>query len=189
MSLVESDDEPRPRVTEVGSGTELRRWYWLRTELQELAGALGLSRAGGKADLLERTAAALDGDPVPAPVRRRPSGRQLTAPVGPDTVIPPGQRCSQVLRAYLSAAVGPAFHFDEHMRAFVADGAGRTLAEAVEHWHRTRDAAPSDIGHQFEYNRFTRAWFAGHPGGTQEECQEAWWRHRTTPVDRRDPAD
>ncbi|MCM3660714.1 SAP domain-containing protein [Georgenia satyanarayanai] len=179
-------DETRPALTAVRSGAELRRWYWLRAELQDLAGALGLSRSGGKEELLQRLSAALDGEPVPAPARRRPAARQLTAPVGPRTVIPDGQRCSQVLRHFFTAEVGPAFRFDEHMREFIAQGEGRTLAEAVEHWHRTREVQTGKIGRQFEYNGFTRAWFAAHPGGTQPQCLEAWQRYRALPVDARD---
>ncbi|WP_413452227.1 DUF6434 domain-containing protein [Georgenia phoenicis] len=177
----------RPLLTEVRSGAELRRWYWLRAELQELAAALGVSRGGGKAELVERLAAALDGEVVPAPAPRRAAARQLAAPVGPGTVIPPGQRCSQVLRHFFTEVVGAGFRFDEHMREFIANGEGRTLAEAVEHWHRTRGLPPNQIGEQFEYNRFTRAWFAAHPGGTREQCQEAWWAHRSLPAERRSP--
>ncbi len=174
-------------MTAVRSGAELRRWYWLRAELQELATALGVSRSGGKEELLRRVAAALDGEAVPAAAPRRPAARQLTAPVGPGTVIPAGQRCSLVLRQFFAAAVGPGFRFDEHMREFIAHGEGRTLAEAVEHWHRTRGLPPGHVGEQFEYNRFTRAWFAAHPGGTRRECRRAWWEHRGLPVDRRGP--
>jgi len=85
--------ESRPPLAEVRSGAELRRWYWLRSELQELAGRLDLPRHGRKEELVDRIVAALDGAPAPAPAHRRPGGRQLTAPVGPETVIPPGQRC------------------------------------------------------------------------------------------------
>src|SRR5699024_8717312 len=131
----------------------LRRWYWLRAELAALPGELGLSRSGSKEELLERVVAALDGAAPPAPVPRPAAGRQLVEPVGPGTVIPPGQRCSQVLRRFFAAQIGPHFRFDEHMREFVAHGAGRTLGEAAEHWHRTRDAPPGVIGEQFEYNR------------------------------------
>ncbi len=179
------DRETRPPVAAVRTGSELRRWYWLRAELAELAGQLGVSRSGSKAELLERVAAVLDGGVPRAPVPRRTGGRQLGEPVGPGTVIPPGQRCSQVLRRFFTAQIGPHFRFDEHMREFVARGAGRTLADAVEHWYRTRDAPSAPIGEQFEYNRFTRGWFAEQPGGTAAECREAWQRYRALPVDRR----
>ncbi|HLT82585.1 MAG TPA: DUF6434 domain-containing protein [Phototrophicaceae bacterium] len=177
--------ETRPLITAVRTGAELRRWYWLRAELLELAAALGLPRSGSKEELLERTVAALDGTAPPVRARRSGRGRQLEEPVGPDTVIPPGQRCSQVLRHFFAAQIGPHFRFDEHMRRFVAEGAGRTLGEAVQHWYRTRDAPASAIGEQFEYNRFTREWFAENPGGSQDECRAAWQRHRALPVERR----
>src|SRR5699024_10338486 len=119
--------ERGPLITAVRTGDELRRWYWLRAELAELAEALGLPRSGAKQELLERTAAVLDGVPAPAPARRRAATRQLSDPVGAQTVIPPGQRCSQVLRRFFTAELGPRFRFDEHMRDFIATGEGRTL--------------------------------------------------------------
>ncbi|MEE6280692.1 DUF6434 domain-containing protein [Georgenia sp. MJ170] len=180
--------EARPPLASVMSGAELRRWYWLRSELVDRARQLGVARHGSKTELLDRLAAALDGAPAPArPPPRRAATRQLAEPVGPATVLPPGQRCSQVLRRFFAAEVGPAFRFDEHMRDFIAHGAGRTLAEAVDHWHRTRGAAIGPIGEQFEYNRFTRQWFAGTPDGSRQECMAAWQVHRALPVDRRPP--
>ncbi|MFF1409096.1 DUF6434 domain-containing protein [Streptomyces sp. NPDC058289] len=54
-------------------------------------------------------------------------------------MIAPGQRCSQVLREYFVREIGPGFHLDAFMRDYVAQGAGRTLAEAVAHWYATRE--------------------------------------------------
>ncbi|MFE5913888.1 DUF6434 domain-containing protein [Streptomyces wedmorensis] len=109
--------------------------------------------------------------------------RQLTAPVDGATVIPEGQRCSQVLREFFRREIGPNFHFDGHMRAYIAENASRTLAEAVAHWHGTRDAAaqPQEISTQFEFNRFLRTWHAAHPAGTHEEALAAWQAHRSAP--------
>ncbi|MCX5193074.1 SAP domain-containing protein [Streptomyces sp. NBC_00249] len=180
---VETRPEPTPALT----GAELLRWYWTLTELTALAGALGVPAAGGKAALTARLAATLDGRPAPhrEPPARRRAGRQLTAPVDGRTVIPEGQRCSQVLREFFVRETGPGFHFDAFMRAYVAQGAGRTLAEAVAHWHATRqDAAqPQDIGAQFEFNRFLRTWHTRHPDGTRTEALTAWHEHRARPRD------
>ncbi|MFD0718441.1 3-hydroxyisobutyryl-CoA hydrolase [Streptomyces globosus] len=118
-----------------------------------------------------------------APARPRGAGRQLAAPVDGRTVIPQGQRCSQVLRAFLTREIGPAFHFDAAMRDYIAQGAGRTLADAVAHWHATRaDAArPRRIGDQFEFNGFLRDWHARHPGSPRAEALDAWRAHRSRP--------
>jgi hypothetical protein len=100
--------------------------------------------------------------------------------VDADSVIQPGQRCSQVLRRFFQSRIGPGFHFDQAMRDFIADGAGRTLGDAVAHWHATRDQPPGPIGRQFEYNRFIRDWHAAHPGGAQAAAA-AWRAHRADP--------
>ncbi|MFE1874197.1 DUF6434 domain-containing protein [Streptomyces sp. NPDC059496] len=180
--------ESRPALTPALTGTELLRWYWTLAELSALARKMGLPAGGGKAAVTARLAAALDGLPAPAapaaPAPRR-AGRQLTAPVTGATVIPPGQRCSQVLRAYFVREVGPGFHFDAFMRDYVAEHAGHTLAEAVAHWHatRVRAAEPQEVGAQFEFNRFLRAWHAGHPDGARAEALAAWQAHRARPRD------
>ncbi|WP_217629191.1 DUF6434 domain-containing protein [Sanguibacter gelidistatuariae] len=115
------------------------------------------------------------------------SGKQLTGLLSEHTVIPPGQRSSQVLRAWFSDRLGPTFHFDSHMRDFIAAADGSTtLADALDLWRSTRDAAPKDIDPQFELNRFTRDWHSKNPGGTRADMLTAWTRHRSLPTDRRD---
>ncbi|APU43178.1 DUF6434 domain-containing protein [Streptomyces sp. TN58] len=175
----------RPRLSAELTGAELLRWYWTLAELSCLARQMGVPVRGGKAALTARLAAALDGrpEPEPAPAAPRRAGRQLAAPVDGTTVIPPGQRCSQVLREYFVREIGPGFHFDAFMREYVAGHAGHTLAEAVEHWHatRARAAEPQEVGAQFEFNRFLRDWHARHPGGTRAEALAAWRTHRARP--------
>ncbi|MFE2164446.1 DUF6434 domain-containing protein [Streptomyces sp. NPDC059447] len=185
-----NDEESRPALTSSLTGAELLRWYWTLAELGALAREMGLSTGGGKVAVTARLAAALDGLPTPAtapparPAARR-TARQLAAPVDGGTVIPPGQRCSQVLREYFTREIGPGFHFDAFMREYVAQRAGHTLAEAVAHWHdtRARAAEPQEVAAQFEFNRFLRAWHADHPGGTRAEALDAWKAHRARPRD------
>ena len=171
----------RPAPTPALTGAELRRWYWTLAELTALARRLGVPTRGGKPVLVERLAAVLDGaPPPPAPPRPR-AGAQLAAPLHGGSVIPPGQRCSQELRAHLTERIGPAFRFDAHVREFVAGGAGRTLDELVEHWHRTRSAPPREIGPQFELNRFLHERRATHPGEPRAAALAAWREHRARP--------
>ncbi|GIG24937.1 DUF6434 domain-containing protein [Cellulomonas denverensis] len=177
----------RPALTPDLSGTELRRWYWLKEELADFARLLGVRATGSKQLLTDRIAARLDGREFAEPVRA-PSGagRQLSGPLTADTVIPPGQRCSQVVRAWLAEQAGPSFHFDAEMRAFFAAADGtRTMGDALDHWHRTRDRGERSIDPQFEYNRFTRAWRREHPEGGRAELLAAWQEYRNLPVDER----
>ncbi|MFB7368422.1 DUF6434 domain-containing protein [Streptomyces sp. NPDC056222] len=178
--------ESRPSLTPDLTGAELRRWYWTLAELSALARAMGLPLGGGKAAVTARLAAALDGLPVPEPdPSPRRAGRQLAAPVCRDTVIPQGQRCSQVLREFFRREIGPAFHFDVFMREYIAGAAGRTLGDAVAHWHATRAHAtePQEVGAQFEFNRFLRDWHGRHPEGSRTEALAAWQAHRARPRD------
>jgi hypothetical protein len=179
--------DERPPLAPGLSGAELLRWYWLKDELVGLARQLGISAAGSKPELTQRLIAALDGEPVPTPTRRRasPPSAQLSGPLGPDTVIPPGQRCSQELRAFFAQHVGRTFRFDAAMRDFIAAGAGRTLGDAVEHWHATRSSPPPPIGQQFELNRFLHDWYAADHSGGRAEAIAAWQAHRSLPVDAR----
>ncbi|GAC80122.1 hypothetical protein SAMN04488550_1749 [Gordonia malaquae] len=173
----------RPDLSPALTGTELRRWYWLKDELADFARALGVRTTGGKQVLTARIAAHLDGIDFSEPAAaRRASGRQLSGLLTAETTIPPGQRCSQHVRAWLSDQVGAAFRFDEPMRAFFASADGSTtLADAVAHWHATRDLGPREIGEQFEYNRFTRAWHEANPDGDRTALLAAWHEHRRRP--------
>ncbi len=186
--------ETRPPLTARLTGTELRRWYWLHSELIDFARTLGVATAGGKVALTERVAFALDGQPPPpgSGGRRSVGGAQLVGPLTEDTVIPTGQRCSQRLRAYFVAHLGAGFHFDAPMREFISTG-GRTLGEALEYWRTTRPAHPrpsaaTEISAQFELNRFTRAWHQTHPGRPRAELLAAWAHYRSLPVEARSRA-
>ena len=64
---------------------------------------------------------------------------------------------------------------------------GVTLAEAVEHWHRTLGAELPEQSESLEFNRFTKAWHRANPGGTAGESRQAWKRHRSLPRDQRPP--
>ncbi|MEP6981864.1 MAG: DUF6434 domain-containing protein [Nakamurella sp.] len=181
-------DEVRPEATPTLTGAELLRWYWLKSELVALARQLGVPTGGGKQELTRRVVAALDGLPAPEATSRDPAPRsgQLPGPLGRDTVIPPGQRSSQLLRQFFEHELGPSFSFDARMRAFIAEG-GHTLDQALTFWRSGRGRRPNrEIGAQFELNAFLRHWHTSHPGGPRSEAVAAWRVHRDTPVDRRD---
>ena len=181
--------EQRPPLSPAMTGTELNRWYWLKDELIEFARLLGIRTSGDKTTLTGRISAHLEGQSfheTSVEPRHAPARRQLQPPLFEDTLVPPGQRCCQILRAWFLERVGDTFRFDAAMRAFFAATDGtQTLGDALEHWHRTRDTGTTHIDAQFEYNLFTREWFSEHPQGTRAELLNAWWQYRRSPVDER----
>ena len=162
---------------------EFRRWYWLREELVAFARVLGVSPAGSKRELADRIADALAGRPIRRVTTAR-TGVQLEGPLTESTVIPVGQRSTQLLREWFEERIGPRFRFDATMREYLAGG-GATLGDAVAHWHASRGGGPKPLEPQFELNRFTRAWHAEHPGGTRDELLAAWRVYRALPVEAR----
>lgn len=152
------------------------------------ARSLNVRSSGGKLELTQRLAAHLDGrvDPATTAVERTSRNRtQLTGKLTGATIIPDGQRLSAAIRTFFIETVGPSFRFDGPMRAFISDGAGKSLGDAVEHWHATRDRTPDEIAPQFELNRFQRDLHRAHPGGTRQELHAAWNLYRSLPVDER----
>ncbi|GAA2177737.1 DUF6434 domain-containing protein [Leucobacter tardus] len=182
-----SSNQERPQLSRELTGKELLRWYWLKDELADFARSLGLRTGGGKQVLALRLAAALDGVPFAEPVSKRSgSARQLSGPLAASTVIPRGQRCSQVVRAWFVEQVGQPFGFDGEMRAFFAKTDGtQTLQDALDCYYATRGQGQKAIDPQFEYNRFTRAWHEEHPDSSREELLDAWRDYRCCPVDER----
>lgn len=183
-----SETSARPALDSGLSAQEFQRWYWLKSELIDFARSLDIKTAGSKTVLTERIAATLDGQTFqePATLRCRGTSRQLSGRLSLQTVIPQGQRCSQVVRAWMTEHVDGGFHFDKHMREFFAQTNGtQTLQDAAEHWLATRGVSKDSIDPQFEYNRFTRAWYEEHPDGTRHELLAAWRDYRARPIDER----
>lgn len=180
-------DSPRPPLTAGLTGAEFERWYWLKDELSEFARALGIRSGGSKQALTGRIAARLDGRAFEEPrTGHLVRGDQLLPPLTPDSLIPPGQPCSQSVRRWFEEQVGPAFRFDSSMRDFFrhADGT-QMLGDALDYWNSTRGEGPTSIDPQFEYNRFTRAWHIDNPEGSRAELLLAWTRYRALPIDER----
>ena len=185
MDSATGEPVERPALAADLSADEFLRWYWTVAELRPFAKQLGVASTGTKGELNVRIEAALRGQtpPVVDRVRRQ----RLTPPLDRSTVIPAGVVLTRELRDWFAEQIGPQFHSDHHMRAFLRDGEGRTLGDAVDHWYATRDAPAPQIGAQFELNRFTRAWRAAHPDGTREQLLAAWADYRATPADQRQP--
>lgn len=177
----------RPELGRDLSAAEFARWYWLKDELAAFARTLEIRASGGKALLSDRISANLAGQTfVEPPAAGRGGSKQLSGELTGATLIPVGQRSSQLVRAWMVTQVGTSFHFDAEMRGFFGGSDGtRTMDDAVAHWHATRDHGAREIDPQFEYNRFTRAWHAQHPTGNRDDLLAAWTDYRSRPVDDR----
>ncbi len=173
----------RPDLSAALSAEEFDRWYWTKVELATFARSLGVSASGSKMEIADRIRATLDGSVAISPPRR--TRNRLNAPMAENSVIPANVILSRELREWFVEHAGAGFHFNGHMREFLATGEGATLGAAVQHWHATKDVPVTEIAPQFELNRFTRQWRKDHPNGTHQELMAAWHHHRATPTDQR----
>ncbi|MEP7188777.1 MAG: DUF6434 domain-containing protein [Roseiflexaceae bacterium] len=162
----------RPALTIGLPAADFRSFYWLKDELLAFCRAHQLSTQGGKQVLAERIATFLEtGARSPAAAQiRRPS--RMPATFTRETIIEENWRCSQSLRAFFQVEIGSHFHFDQVMRDFIQNGAGKSLQEAINTWQQPRPT--TTIAPQFEYNRHMRAFFAAKPNATREEAIRAW---------------
>ncbi len=161
---------------------EFIAYYWLKNELTAFCRTEGLATTGSKQELTQRIYDYLQtGKKSPASQKPRTKTR-MPKEFGRETVIEAGWRCSQNLRRFFEAEIGPQFHFDAAMRNFILqDGIGKTLQEAIVMWKQER-ANPSgakSIDGQFEYNRFIRAFFAENKNATLADAIAAWKTERS----------
>jgi hypothetical protein len=171
---------PRPALTPQLSSDEFRRCYWLKEELAAYCRQQHLPTGGSKWDLTQRIAQSLAGEkhlaePAKQPTRTANMPKTFTR----NTVIGPGWRCSQELRAFFEREIGPRFHFDAIMRQFIHQGSGQTLDAAIRAWQAAQsNPEVRTIGPQFEYNQHIRDYFQAHPGGSLAEAIRAWQERR-----------
>lgn len=117
----------RPDLTPGLSEGEFLRWYWLRVELESFARQIGIRATGSKDLLSARIGAALAGRTFAEPVSaRRAIGRQLSGVLTSATVIPEGQRSSQVVRAWMLEQIGAHIATLRSINAVVSSARRRT---------------------------------------------------------------
>jgi hypothetical protein len=175
----------RPDLNGKTSPEAFRVCYWLKRELVAFCRQYGLPTSGSKAVLSRRIEVFLETGKVER-VREAPRPKsEMPEQFTRDTVIGPGWRCSQSLRAFFEREIGPRFHFDGVMRGFIKrDGVGKTLQDAIDAWHEQRrnPRVEKEIAPQFEYNRHIREFFKENEGATLQEAIAAWEEEKATRV-------
>jgi len=174
---MEMDSVNRPILDEQTSATDFAAFYWLKSELTAFCQRYGLPATGSKAALAERIVVFLATGEMRRPRIERRARAKMPDRFSRDSVIGPNWRCSQELRAFFVAEVGPQFHFNAVMRDFIKrDGVGKTLQAAIDAWQqeKRKPRAETEIAPQFEYNRHVREFFKENPGQGLQDAIAAW---------------
>ena len=131
--------ERRPDFTEITSGIEFQRWYWLKEELIDLCKMSGLPSDGSKFLLRDRIIYALDheGAVMPEPKKKKPESRFDWARevLGSNTIITDNVSFGPNFRNYMKSQIGAKFSCHSDFMDWVKENPGKTLDDAVTHWH------------------------------------------------------
>ncbi len=136
-------DENRPEIAGIRTGAELRRWHWLRPELQAQARTCGLRHTGGKFTILDRLAHYLDTGETTWPGDQSEATGTKTdwhsADLTAETVITDSYKNTQNVRRFFRAHAGSDFRFDISFMNWMRTNKGSTLGDAVAEYKRRTD--------------------------------------------------
>jgi len=182
------DTQSRPAIEDITTGADLRRWYWLKSELVNEARRRQMKSGGAKFDILDRLAHYLDTGQTDLPQSKRvkvtSSFDWHSERLSDDTVITDSYKNTQNVRRYFKAAAGPKFTFNIALMEWMKSNKGKTLQDAVKVYSAQREAAksePSKIKPHNQFNQYTRDFMADNPGASMAEMRRVWEKKRALP--------
>ncbi len=178
-----ADSRARPNIDKITTGAELKRWYWLKSELVAHARALGVKTTSGKFVILERIAHFLDtgeqcypGD-QPKPVRSKFDwhSEALTS----ETIITDSYKNTQNVRRFFKQAVGRQFKFNIAFMEWMKSNEGKTLGDACKAFQAMREQERSPgyrtrIKDHNQFNQYTRDFLADNPALKMDDVRRVW---------------
>ncbi|MEL6256241.1 MAG: DUF6434 domain-containing protein [Bacteroidota bacterium] len=181
----------RPDFSEITSGEEFNKWYWMKEEMIEICKAAGLPSTGRKFSLRDRIMYALDngGKVMPDPPKRKPTSKFKWSkePLSPDTLITDNITFGQNLRRFMEAQIGAHFSFNSDFMDWAKENEGKSLQDAVIKWEEleARKKDPSfrrQIAANNMMNQYFRDFFDENPERSFEDARKAWTLKRRMPM-------
>ena len=182
--------EKRPNIELITSATELKRWYWLKSELVAHARSKGVKASGGKFLILERLAYFLDtGKPI-FPGDKKPVITSKfdwhTEVLTPHTRITDSYKNSQNVRRFFKQQLGKDFKFNIAFMEWIKGNAGKSLADAVDEYSRQAKQVltpgfQTKIKPHNQFNQYTRDILTANPSMNMGEVRRIWELKRALP--------
>ncbi|WP_425235604.1 DUF6434 domain-containing protein [Ulvibacterium sp.] len=134
---------PRPDFSEITSGKEFNRWYWLKEELVEICKQARIPYTGRKFELQDRIIFMLDypGKPLP-PIKKEKASSNFNwskAKLDLDTKITDSISFGPNFRNFMKSEIGPKFSCHSDFMDWVKSNPGKTLEEAILMWYALED--------------------------------------------------
>ena len=182
----------RPDFSEISSGAEFNRWYWLKSELVDLCKTTGLPYSGSKFELRDRIMYALDNDGklLPRVAQQRPQSRFNWAreKLDLDTLITDNVSFGPNFRNFMKAQIGTKLSCHSDIMDWVKAHPGKTLGEAVLQWQylEQRKEDPQfrrNIAAHNMLSQYVRDFLADQEGASFKMALACWKRKRQLPTD------
>lgn len=182
----------RPEISDIQTGEELKKWYWLKKELVDYCKLTQLSYVGAKFDILERIATALDRG-----ITKTEKTKQATKPKSKfiwsksklelNTIITDSYTNGPNTRQFFKKHCGDRFHFSIQFMDFMENNCGKTLQDAIKEWKRLDELSKdknfkSEIPEGNQYNKYIRDFFADNPNMTIKQARHFWKLKRSLPL-------
>ncbi len=179
--------ETRPTISTIATGAELRRWYWLKTELAAEAKRVGVKCTGAKFTLLERLCHFLDtGEPKwPGDVRTKSTSTfdWHSSKLTNNTVITDSYKNTQNVRRFFKANLDPKFKFNIAFMEWIKANVGKTLGEAGAYWQKQQGSAvQTKIKPHNQFNQYTRDFLDDNPTLGMTEVRQIWALKKARPT-------
>ena len=180
----------RPSFHSIDSGEEFLRWYWLKEELIALCKEVGLPATGGKFELRDRIAYALDHDgAVLSKPQKKPTStfswakEKLTR----ETLITDNISFGPNVRNFLKSQIGPRCSCHSDFMEWVLESPGKTLGDAIDAWWQleSRKDDPKfrrQIKSHNMYNQYTRDFMDDNPGRKLTDARACWEKKKRLPA-------
>lgn len=178
----------RPEIASIAKGSELRRWYWLKTELATEARRLGVKCTGAKFDILERLCHFHDTGELKWPGDEKESITSTfdwhSAELTIDTVITDNYKNTQNVRRFFQTHVDPSFKFNIALIDWFRGNVGKTLGDAGIYWQTQRaNQAQTKIKPHNQFNQYIRDFMADNPSLTSKDAKKYWSLKKALPSD------
>lgn len=176
-------DTSKPAIESIETGAELKRWYWLKSDLAAEAKRRGLKTSGAKFDILDRIAHFLDTGEMtvdaPKPRNKRSKFDWHTEVLTPETRLTNSYKNTQNARRFFAAQLDGSFKFNIEFMAWLKSNEGKTLAEACVEYQamKQREADPnfqSKIEPHNQFNQYTRDFLAKNPHLGMDDVRRIW---------------
>lgn len=188
MSRIPKDTQDRPEISEIETGEELRRWYWLKTELASEAKRIGMKSTGGKFDILGRLCHYKDTGSLKWQGDYRPAKSSAfdwhSSVLSMDTIITDNYKNTQNVRQFFKEHLGEHFKFNVELLDWFKDNVGKTLGDAARFWtHQQENPGQTNIKPHNQFNQYIRDFLKDNPTLGMKEAREVWAIKKALPSD------